>query len=85
MITDTFIAAKLLELEIPSVYRHDQFRGDTYSLIAFYVLFLFIDQLSISWKNYLTVGDHLLNSCVVNVWFRGDIVRRNQILVTLRG
>ena len=43
------VAAKLLELEIPSVYRHDQFRGDTYSLIAFYILFLFIDQLSISW------------------------------------
>ena len=30
-------------------------------------------------------GDHSLYSCNLNVWFRGDIVRRNRILVTLRG
>ena len=30
-------------------------------------------------------GDHFLYSCNLNVWFRGDIVRRNRILVTLRG
>ena len=30
-------------------------------------------------------GDHSLYSHNLNVWFRGDIVRRNRILVTLRG
>ena len=30
-------------------------------------------------------GDHLFYSHNLNVWFRGDIVRRNKILVTLRG
>ena len=30
-------------------------------------------------------GDHFLYTCNLNVWFRGDIVRRNRILVTLRG
>ena len=31
------------------------------------------------------VGDHFLYSRDLNVWFRGDIVRRNSTLVTLRG
>ena len=30
------------------------------------------------------VGDHFLYSCDCNVWLRGDIVRRNEILVTPR-
>ena len=30
-------------------------------------------------------GDHSLYSHDLNVWFRADIVRRNRILVTLRG
>ena len=35
-------------------------------------------------KSFL-FGDHSLYTCNLNVWFRGDIVRRNRILVTLRG
>ena len=31
------------------------------------------------------VGDHFLYSCNLNVGFRGDIVRRNWMIVTLRG
>ena len=31
------------------------------------------------------VGDHFLYSCDPHVWFRGDIVRRTKMLVTLRG
>ena len=30
------------------------------------------------------VGDHFLYSCDCNVWLRGDILRRNEILVTPR-
>ena len=31
------------------------------------------------------VGDHFLHSHDLNLWFRGDIVRRNKMLVTLKG
>ena len=31
------------------------------------------------------VGDHYSNSCHLNVLFRGDIVRRHEVLVTLWG
>ena len=32
-----------------------------------------------------SIGDYFLHSHDLNVWFKGDIIRRNYILVTLRG
>ena len=36
-------------------------------------------------KETLLNNQELLSSVITNVWFRGDIVKRNQMLVTLRG
>ena len=37
------------------------------------------------WSKASFVDNHFLHSHNLNVWFRGDVVRRNLMLVTLRG
>ena len=58
-------------------------------MFIFSILFSFISE-GVDKENVLKksiaslVSDHFLHSCYVNVSLRGDTVRRNYILITLR-
>ena len=67
-------------------------RASHYTLKSVWVFSILLS-LSISYgadkenvyTNQESLGDHFPYSCDLNVWFRSDVVRRNLLLVTLRG